>query len=116
LDVKQNKSPGEIDMDVVDVTFRRALQIWWSYVWRAFVLVIPIMLVTMPLLFVIMPLPKPGQPNAALPLDQVPALMARATGLWVIMMSLNVIAQVFAMRWMLKTKWRDFRLQAVSDR
>jgi hypothetical protein len=104
-----------MDMDVVEVTFRRALQIWWSYVWRAFVLAIPLMMVTTPLMFVILPFPKPGQPNAMLAPEQIPGLMAKGMGIWAIMMALNIIAQVFAMRWMLKTKWRDFKLQAVSD-
>jgi hypothetical protein len=34
--------------------------------------------------------------------------------LWLLMMTLNIAAQVQAIRWMLKTKWSDFRLQVVS--
>ena len=37
-------------------------------------------------------------------------------GLWLFMMVFYIAAQVQAMRWMLKTKWSDFRLHPVSDR
>ena len=42
-------------------------------------------------------------------------MMSKMFGLWLFMMVLYIGAQVQAVRWMLKTKWSDFRLQAVSD-
>ncbi len=42
-------------------------------------------------------------------------MMSKMFGLWLFMMVFYIAAQVQAMRWMLKTKWSDFRLQAVSD-
>jgi hypothetical protein len=98
-----------------DVTYGKALKIWWSYAWRTFVLLVPVMVISMIIMFSIMPFPKPGQPAAMLRPDQDPGLMGKMSGLWILMMTLNILAQVQAMRWMLKTKWSDFRLQAVSD-
>jgi hypothetical protein len=47
--------------------------------------------------------------------DQMHGFMGRMSGLWGFLMALNIAAQVLAMRWMLKTKWPDFRLKAVSE-
>jgi hypothetical protein len=41
-------------------------------------------------------------------------MMAKGFVLWLFMMAINIAVQVQAMRWMLKTKWSDFRLQVVS--
>jgi hypothetical protein len=76
---------GRKNVDGIDVTFGRAFKIWWSYAWRAILLMIPVM-------------------------------TSKMFGLWVFMMAFYIAAQVQAMRWMLKTKWSDFRLQAISER
>jgi hypothetical protein len=102
-------------MATIEVTFGRALKIWWSFLWRATVLMIPVMVVAMIISIAIFPFPKPGQPAATLQPDQLPAMMGKAFFLWLFMMSFNIAMQVQAIRWMLKTKWRGFRLQVVSD-
>lgn len=102
-------------MTGIDVTFGKALKIWWSYIWRAILLMLPVMIVAMLIAVSILPFPKPGQPASAIRPDQVPGMMSKMFGLWLFMMVLYIGAQVQAVRWMLKTKWSDFRLQAVSD-
>jgi hypothetical protein len=97
-----------------DVSFGRASKIWWSYAWRAIVLMIPVMIVAAVITFSILPFPKAGQAPVLRP-DQIPGMMSKMFGLWLFMMVFYIAAQVQAMRWMLKTKWSDFRLQAVSD-
>jgi uncharacterized membrane protein len=99
----------------IDVTFGKALKIWWSYVWRAILLMLPVMIVAMVIAISILPFPKAGQSAPVLRPDQLPGMMSRMFGLWLFMMVFYIAAQVQAMRWMLKTKWSDFRLQAVSD-
>jgi O-antigen/teichoic acid export membrane protein len=98
-----------------DVTFGRALKIWWSYVWRAVVLMMPVMIIAIFLAALIVPFPKAGQPTPMLRPDQIPGMASKMFGVWLFMMVFYIAAQVQAMRWMLKTKWSDFRLQAVSD-
>jgi hypothetical protein len=96
----------------VEMTFGRALKVWWSYAWRTFVLLFPVMMVAMPLMFVLMPHPHPGEkPDPS----QIRAAMPRFFVIWLVMMAANVLVQVQAMRWMLRTKWSDFRLAATND-
>jgi hypothetical protein len=73
------------------------------------------MVVAMVIAISILPFPKAGQPTPVLRPDQIPGMTSKMFGLWVFMMAIYIVAQVQAMRWMLKTKWSDFRLQAVSD-
>jgi uncharacterized membrane protein len=100
----------------IDVTFGRAMKIWWSYVWRAILLMLPVMIVAMVIAISILPFPKAGQPVPTFRPEQIPGMTSKMFGLWLFMMVFYIAAQVQAMRWMLKTKWSDFRLQAVSDR
>jgi hypothetical protein len=100
--------------DVNTVTYGRALKIWWSYIWRAIVLLIPVCVITMIIMVSFFPFPKPGDAATFLRPDQIPGMMAKGFVLWLFMMAINIAVQVQAMRWMLKTKWSDFRLQVVS--
>jgi hypothetical protein len=101
-------------MDSTDITFGRAFTIWWSYVWRAFLLMLPVMIVAMVIAIAVLPLPKVGQPAALRP-DQVPGMMGKMFCVWLFTMVFYVAAQVQAVRWMLKTKWTGFRLKVVPD-
>jgi hypothetical protein len=101
-------------MSDINITFGRALKIWWSYVWRAVILLIPILVITMIIAVSLFPFPKSGDVTLLRP-DQIPGFIGKGFVLWLFMMALNIVVQVLAMRWMLKTRWSDFRLQAVSD-
>ena len=98
-------------LNATEVTYGRALKIWWSYLWRAMVLMIPVMIVAMVISISILPFPKPGQPAPAFQ----PGMFGKAFIVWLLIMTLNIAVQVQAMRWMLKTKWSGFRLQAIAD-
>jgi hypothetical protein len=102
-------------VDGTDVTFGRALKIWWSFVWRAILLMIPIMIVSMVVMVSIFPFPKQGQPAPVLRPDQIAGMTGKMFGLWLFMMVFQIAAQVQAVRWMLKTKWSNFRLQVVFN-
>jgi hypothetical protein len=101
-------------MTTVDITFARALKIWWSYVWRVAVLWIPLGFALAFSMFLVLPHPRPGQPFPLTP-AQIPGFMGRISILWLVMMALAVTVQTFAMRWMLKTRWSDFRLMPVPN-
>jgi hypothetical protein len=104
-----------MDLNAIEITYGRALKIWWSYIWRAIVMMIPVLIIAMIISISILPFPKPGQPAPLLQPDQVPGMIGKTFALWLFMMALNIAVQVQAMRWMLKTKWSGFRLQAVAD-
>jgi hypothetical protein len=99
--------------DATTATFGNAFKIWWSFVWRATVLMIPVMVIAMIITVWLFPFPKPGDTTVVRP-DQIPGLTGKFLVLWLSLMALNIAAQVQATRWMLKTKWSNFRLQVVS--
>lgn len=97
-------------MDSVEVTWVRALSVWWSFFWRGFVLslLILIPLEGIGMFFLVNHLPVQGQR-----MDPQQGMRMAATMMlvWPFMMALIVAIQVVAMRWMLrKARWADFRL------
>ena len=95
-------------MATVDISYSKALKIWWSYIWRMAVLLAPAAIVAWSTMLWFLPLPRPGQP---VQVWEPSARVAAVFTLWLCLMAASVLLQVQAMRWMLKTKWRDFRLQ-----
>jgi hypothetical protein len=99
-------------MDPVNVTFGRALKIWWSFAWRAWVLMLLVMVPMEIVLFWYMMshFPKQGAGNPAEAMRMAGTMMV----LWPIFMAVLIALQVQAMRWMLNTvRWSDFRLALV---
>jgi len=92
----------------MEITFLRAIKIWWSFVWRAWILSLALMIVLFPLMFWLLPIPKPGEPPA-----QLPGFFGKFFVIWIVMMVGMVSLHAFSIRWMLKTKWSDFKLVAV---
>jgi hypothetical protein len=99
-------------MEQVEITWVRALKIWWSWAWRAWVLSL---LVMVPIeiifgAFMISHMPKSGSNDPA----QVIQLMAPMMILWPILMVAVVALQAQAMRWALnRAQWSDFRVAVV---
>ena len=81
-------------MSATDVTFGRALKIWWSFVWRATVLMLPVMIVAMVIAVSILPFPKARQPAPVLRPDQIPGMTGEMFGLWLFMMVFYIAAGV----------------------
>jgi hypothetical protein len=96
----------------IEMTYGRAFKVWWSYVWRALVLSVLVSCVTVPLMIVLMPHVAHGE---RLDPDQLHRALARFALLWPLLVIVNVLLQVQAMRWMLKTRWSDFRLAAMAE-
>lgn len=93
-------------MPLVQPTFRRVLGIWWSFVWRSFVLWTPLAIIVMVGMLSFIPFPQPGkQPEP----DEFRRLMTVFPLIWLLMMAGFVITQVWAMQWMLKSqRWSDY--------
>jgi len=99
-------------MEEIDVTWLRGLKLWWSFTWRAMVLmmlvVFPLEILVFAFLFPHIPKPVPGQPPNLSAMKYMALIMLIA---WPIMMATVIGMQVQGMRWMLKSaKWSDFRV------
>lgn len=103
-------------MPVLEVTLARAAKIWWSILWRTWVLLIIPWTALVAVMFRAfsryMTPPPPGAPAAAFGASHVPHL---PRWLWLLSMIIFIAIQIFALRWALKARWSDFRLQAVSE-
>jgi zona occludens toxin (predicted ATPase) len=96
-------------MGPVDITWLRALKIWWSYSWRAFVLMLLVMVPLEIVMFSYMMHHFP-QRGAASPADAM-RMAGTMAAVWPIFMAALIALQAQAMRWMLnKARWSDFRV------
>lgn len=100
------------------MTFTQALKVWWSYSWRASILLIPlwtIMLVwlLLGLVSAFQEMQLSGQGLGNLNIGQALRLLSGGTTVSILFMVATAAVQVFAMRWTLNSRWADFRLKAV---
>jgi hypothetical protein len=92
--------------------------VWWSYSWRASILVIPLAIIMTAwslagLFSIVQNMAQSGQNLSNLNIDQLTRLASGGVGLWILSLILTAAIQVFAMRWTLNSRWSDFRLKAV---
>jgi hypothetical protein len=102
-----NARAGNAHMPSVELTFGRAFKVWWSYSWRVSVLMIPVTFAAALLAAAVVRGPPRPEHNAS--------SVGAASGVWLIITIGSVLAQAQAMRWMLKTRWSDFRLDTTND-
>lgn len=76
-----------------------------------FVLGIPVMLITFGLMATIIPFPPPG----ATPEQMKDFPMWKFFIVWLAMMSGMIGAHAYSIKWLLKTKWSDFKLIATKS-
>lgn len=98
-------------MNQIELSLVQTLKILWSFLWRVWVLMMPLMILMAVVFPLIIQFPKPGEPPHPPDIKQIPILFL----VWVIMMAIFLVLQLFALRWALKTKWSDFRIVAVSS-
>ncbi|HEY2685120.1 MAG TPA: hypothetical protein VGI93_16490 [Steroidobacteraceae bacterium] len=111
-------------MEEIEFTWFRALKVWWSFAWRAWVLMVIILFpVQMIVLFVIMPgnmpatVTLPAEHSAPMVPENMRHTFLIMSVIWPILMATAVGVQAQAMRWMVKkTRWSDFRLAVISNR
>ncbi len=105
------------------MTLMQAFKVWWSYSWRASILLIPlgIIMVIWSVIGVVSALgdlSQSGQDLSSMNLSnlsvaQLMHLFSGGVTLSVLSLVLTAAIQVFAMRWALNSRWSDFRLKAV---
>ena len=100
------------------MTLMQAFKVWWSYSWRASILVIPITIIMTAwslagLVPVLENMLQSGKGVADLNVDQLMRLATGGMSMTVLSLMLITAVQVFAMRWTLNSRWSDFRLKAV---
>jgi hypothetical protein len=102
-------------MNSVEITFKRSIKIWWSFVWRAWIIMLPFAFLLIPLMYWLMPYPKIGEPPMPIKPEQMTGFIIKFFFIWLTMVVGMIILQSLAMKWMLKTKWSDFRLVAIDS-
>ena len=100
------------------MTLLQAFKVWWSYSWRASILVIPLWTIMMiwslaGLFTTLQNVSLSSQGLANLNVDQLMHLASGGFTASILAMLLTTAIQVFAMRWALNSKWSDFRLKVV---
>jgi hypothetical protein len=100
------------------MTLRQAFKVWWSYSWRASILVIPLGIIMTVwslagLFSTLQNMAASGQSLSNLNVDQLMRLATGGASMWILSLLLTAVIQVFAMRWALNSQWSDFRLKAV---
>jgi hypothetical protein len=100
------------------MTLMQAFKVWWSYSWRASILVIPLWtLVTVWSLFglvsTVQNMELSGQSLDSLSIGQLTRLASGGVTVSILFLVLTALIQVLAMRWTLNSRWSDFRLKAV---
>ncbi|MGH8298962.1 MAG: hypothetical protein ACRES6_06715 [Steroidobacteraceae bacterium] len=100
------------------MTLMQAFKVWWSYSWRASILVIPlgIIVTAWSLVGAVSAAENMSLSGQGLSNMNIEQLMRLATGgvtLMIVSLLLTAVIQVFAMRWTLNSRWSDFRLKAV---
>lgn len=100
------------------MTLMQAFKVWWSYSWRASILVIPLAIIMTAwslagLFSTVTTMVQSGQSLSNLNVDQLTRLASGGLAMWILSLVLTAVIQVFAMRWTLNSRWSDFRLKAV---
>ena len=100
------------------MTLMQAFKVWWSYSWRASILVIPLwaIITVWSLIGIVSALQSmqlSGQGLEGLSIGQLTRLASRGMTLSILSLALTAAIQIFAMRWTLNSRWSDFRLKAV---
>lgn len=100
------------------MTLMQAFKVWWSYSWRASILVIPLAIIVTAwsltgIFSAVENMSISGQNPSNLNVDRLMHLATGGVTLWIVSLLLTAAIQVFAMRWTLNSRWSDFRLKAV---
>ena len=100
------------------MTLMQALKVWWSYSWRASILVIPLWTIVTAwslkgLVSSMQDMQISQQCLDSLNVGQVSHLFSGGVTMSILFMVLMTGIQVLAMRWTLNSRWSDFRLKAV---
>lgn len=95
-------------MNPMEFTLEKAFKVWWGFMWRIWVLAMPLSFVLMGVMVYFVPFPKEGEMPQP---ENFPFWLP--IFLWLVMMPTMVFLQVKALQWAFKAKWSDFRIVIV---
>jgi len=100
------------------MTLMQAFKVWWSYSWRASLLVIPLWTIltawaVLDAVSAVQNMQLSAQSLNDMSVGQLIGMLSGGVSMSVLAMVLTSAIQVFAMRWTLNSRWSDFRLKAV---
>ena len=100
------------------MTLMQAFKVWWSYSWRASILVIPLWTIItvwslVGLVSAADNMQLSGDSLENLNVGKLLSLLSGGFSLSILSLVLTGAIQVFAMRWTLNSRWSDFKLKAV---
>ena len=85
---------------MVDIGFKTATRIWFSFMWRSFVLTMPVMLVVEIAAWTLMPHLRPGEPMSA---HQFRDFVEREALIWTPFLFISIVLQIQALKWTLNS-------------
>jgi hypothetical protein len=96
----------------------QAFKVWWSYSWRASILVIPLWTIItvwalIGMFSAVQNMQLSGQDLNNLNVAKLAGMLSGGMTLSILSLVLTAAIQVFAMRWALNSRWSDFKLKAV---
>lgn len=103
-------------MKTIELNLKQSCKLLWSFLWRSWVLMIPVMLISWLCMFLFLfkgfHFPQPGQPPQPPDIKAFPVMFL----IWAFMMIVGVTLQALAMKWALNAKWSDFKILVVSKK
>lgn len=97
-------------MNPIELSVGQALKVFWSFLWRGWVLAVPVAIVYGILQFLFSP--AQNVPSGVVTLDPTKAYLTLVSMVGAFIA--GIVVQALAMRWALKAKWSDFRITTVS--
>lgn len=83
-----------------EIGFKAASRIWFGFMWRSFVLTMPVMLAVEATSWALMPHLSPGEP---LRRRQFEAFIEQGVLIWIPFMFVSIVLQIQALKWTLNS-------------
>jgi hypothetical protein len=83
-----------------EIGFKAASRIWFGFMWRSFVLTMPVMLAVEAASWALMPHLSPGEP---LRRRQFEAFIEQGVLIWIPFMFVSIVLQIQALKWTLNS-------------
>lgn len=104
-----------MNMQPVELTYMRALKVWWSFLWRTWLLMIPVMIVSVLVMFLIFWLTGSFEAFRNPEAGKAPFGLGAMALMYAVFLPLMLLLQAFTMQLALKVKWSDFQLVPVGQ-
>jgi hypothetical protein len=102
-------------MQPVELTYMRALKVWWSFLWRTWLMMIPITFGVVVLMLVVLWLTGGFEAFRHPEAGKAPFGLGVMALMYLVIFPTMLLLQAFTMKLALKVKWSDFQLVAVGQ-